>query len=127
MNRLSWVVLVLLMVLLFSGLGLAEKEWVVTHRWQGTGMQVTEIFVIEPIADSWVLEWETKDEPFPGAGILQVFLYRPNDQDGELVDLPVNHLGVGDGHSWNHFRHGPFWLHINSANLKWEVRVLEYK
>ena len=127
MKKLVIVLMLLLIGAVLSGVAFAEKEWVVTQCWQGTGMQTTQIFVIEPTADSWVLEWEATDEVFAGAGILQVFLYRPNGQDGELVDLPVNQLGIGEGRSWNHFRHGPFWLDINSANLKWEIRVVEYK
>jgi hypothetical protein len=91
--------------------------WRTVASWSGSGMKETESFNVE--SREWRISWETSNEPFAGAGLLQIYVY--NDQ-GEMVSLAANRQGLGRDVSYVRGK-GRFHLMLNSANIDWSVMV----
>lgn len=105
----------LVLILLTPGFGEAQ-QWDTVESWDGSGSKETRTVKID--AREWLLSWSATNEAMPGAGLLQIFVYRSG---GSLEALPVNQQGEGSDVSYVHARPGRFYLQINSANLEWEV------
>lgn len=92
--------------------------WQQVMRWTGSGIKQTETF---PVASrEWRITWKSSNEAFPGAGILQIFVY---DESGGMVSLAANKQGTGSDVSYVRAAPGRFYLMINSGNLDWDVTV----
>ena len=96
----------------------ATAIWHRVERWSGNGTKQTETFSVR--GNEWRVSWETTREAFPGAGILQVYVY---SAEGDLVSLAANRLGVGSDVSYVHGQPGRFYLDIISGNIDWEIVV----
>ena len=92
--------------------------WHVVKRWSGNGIKTTESFEIEN--REWRINWETKNEPFAGAGIIQIYVY---DDSDNLVTLAANKQGTGSDTSYVRGKPGRYYLTINSGNVDWSVSV----
>ncbi|MGI6148066.1 MAG: hypothetical protein ACOYEU_01760 [Limnochordia bacterium] len=117
-------VLVGLLILLFCLTLVAyaqetEEEPKPLFSWKGSGMKNTELFNIQK---PWRITWTVTKELFRGAGLLQVYL---NDSKGNIVALPINQLGAGEGETWMHKESGTFYFEIVSANCEWEIKVFD--
>lgn len=95
-----------------------EPTWQTVAKWEGTGILNTETF--RTTQREWRINWEATDQNI--MGLLQVMVYGEN---GNLVDLPVNHQGVGQNVSYVRVTPGRYYLTINSANVKYKVTVEE--
>lgn len=98
----------------------AAPTWQEVKTWTGSGIVNTETFTVA--SKEWRINWETSQENI--AGILQVFVY---DSKDNLVDLPVNQMGVSKNISYVRKGPGTFYLKINSANIKYRVTVEELR
>lgn len=95
-----------------------DLEWTKVKGWKGSGTKTTERFTVS--GPEWRIAWAGAREVFPGAGILQIFVYR---SDGELVELAANKVGPGADVSYVQSGPGEYYLMVNSANLDWEITV----
>lgn len=95
----------------------ARREWRVVQTWKGSGIKETETFSVA--SREWRIHWETRNEPFAGAGILQIYVHQ---EDGTLVSLAANKQGTGSDTSYVRSA-GKHYLQINSANVDWVVTV----
>lgn len=93
------------------------SEWRTVRSWSGSGIKETETFAVT--SREWRVNWRSANEPFPNAGILQIFV---NDEDGNMVTFLANKQGPGSDVSYVRGK-GRFYLHINSANVDWNVTV----
>lgn len=80
-------------------------------------MKNTEMF---EVSGSWRIRWNVSNELFTGSGLLQAFL---NDSQGQMISLPINHLGEGSGETWIHNQSGKFYLEVLSSNCDWEIEI----
>ena len=99
-----------------------EKNWVTIAEWQGEGMRSTETFITQ--TNEWRINWETYDELFEGASILQIYVYDANNND-LFIDLVANVQGESIASSYVRAAPGRYYLDISSANIKWNVVVEE--
>jgi len=99
-----------------------QRQWTEVASWRGSGIKDTETFTTSN--REWRIRWHSENEPFPKAGILQIFVYRP---DGEMVNLAANKQGPGDDVSYIRAAPGPFYLKINSGNIDWDITVEEQR
>lgn len=114
----NFAILVLAAALMIVGLTLQALEWQVIKRWSGNGSKTTESFEVQD--REWRINWETRNEPFAGAGIFQIYVY--DDRDN-LVALAANKQGTGRDTSYVHGDPGRYYLTINSGNVDWSVTV----
>jgi hypothetical protein len=96
----------------------SRTSWHTVRSWAGEGIRETESFHVA--SREWRVTWKSSGEPFPGAGILQIYVHRA---DGTLVTLAANKQGPGSDTSYVRDAPGQFYLSINSANTKWHVLV----
>lgn len=96
-----------------------ENEWTTLKNWSGSGMKTTESFRVTD--REWRIEWETSNEPFPGAGIFQIFVHKADDD--ALVTLAANKQGTGSDVTYVRSVPGRFYLTLNSGNVDWRVQV----
>jgi hypothetical protein len=97
-----------------------EPTWQTIATWSGSGMKETETFTTR--TREWRIQWQSRREPFPNAGLLQIFVH---DADGGVVSLAANKQGPGKDVSYVRAPAGPHYLMINSANIDWTVTVEE--
>ena len=97
----------------------AEPRWTTIKRWSGKGNRQTESFGVTN--HEWQLEWAAKNEDV--FGVLIVTLYREN---GNIMSMPINQMGEGAGSTYVRGA-GKYYLDINSANVDWEIKVLDYR
>lgn len=96
----------------------APASWRMLAEWSGSGMKQTETFTTP--SREWRIKWRTSNEPFPNAGILQIFVH---NADGAMVTLAANKQGPGADESYVRSPPGPHYLMINSGNIDWKVTV----
>lgn len=92
-------------------------RWVITNRWQGTGSQQTEKFLVNGN------EWRIRYRP-TGKGIFQIAVY---DGDGSLQDVVVEQSQLVP--SWGHVTRkgrGLRYLGITGMDASWEVTVEQH-
>ncbi|MBK9240780.1 MAG: hypothetical protein IPL75_11060 [Acidobacteria bacterium] len=99
-----------------------EPTWQTLKEWKGSGIKDTESFTTQ--TREWRVTWSTHSEPFPGAGVFQIFVH--NDRD-ELVNLAANVTGVKSDNSIVRGPAGRYYLKINSGNVSWSVKVEELR
>ena len=99
----------------------SARTWSTTAEWDGRGVKETESFATH--GREWRVRWRTSNEPFKGAGIMQLFVYRA--EDGDLEFVVANLQGKGAGESYVQAEPGSHYLLINSENLDWTVTVEE--
>ena len=97
-----------------------KPEWREVKSWSGTGIKTTETFQIT--GKEWRINWTAKNEQV--AGVLQIFVY---DKNNNLVALAANQQGEGSDVSYVREKPGSYYLTINSANVKWTVKVEELR
>ena len=98
------------------------KELTEIASWTGSGIKSTETFITTD--KEFRIEWTTTNEAFPGAGILQIFVY---DENGNMVNLAANVTGAKEDVSYVRTKPGRYYLEINSANVNWAVVVKEMR
>jgi hypothetical protein len=98
------------------------RAWTEIAAWSGTGIKQTETF--HTTQREWRIRWATKGESFPGAGILQLYVYNAKD---ELVSLAANKQGPGNDVSYVRTPAGPHYIQINSGNINYAVSVEEQR
>ncbi len=96
------------------------KTWHAIKTWSGSGMKETERF--RTTNREWRVRWESRNEPFAGAGILQVYVY---DGSGGMVAVAANKQGPGSDVSYVRSDPGDHYLMLNSANIDYTVTVEE--
>jgi hypothetical protein len=96
----------------------STASWQQVKRWTGSGMKQTETFSVA--SREWRITWTASNEPFAGAGILQIFVY---DENGGMVTLAGNKQGTGSDVSYVRNPPGRYYLMINSGNVDWDVAV----
>jgi hypothetical protein len=100
----------------------ASQTWTSVASWSGNGIKETESFVTS--SREWRVQWQARNEPFAGAGILQIMVY---DGSGTLVTLAANKQGTGSDVSYVRSTPGRHYLMINSGNVDWDVTVEEQR
>jgi len=96
----------------------SSPSWRAVKSWRGNGMKETETFSVA--SREWRIKWESANEAFAGAGILQIMVY---SEDGTLVTLTANKQGVGSDTSYVRTGPGKHYLMMSSANMDWSVSV----
>jgi nitrous oxide reductase accessory protein NosL len=91
---------------------------VLIKEWQGSGIKTTEPFTVSQ--KPWGIAWAHRPDEY--GGMLQIMVYDASRPD-ELVSLAAN-TNVGGSDSSYVYETGTFYLTINSANTKWDVRVV---
>jgi hypothetical protein len=99
-----------------------DKEWKVIASWSGSGIRSTESFQIQN--REWRVRWRTQNEVFPGAGILQLYVY---DQNDNLVTLAANTQGPSSDVSYVRGGPGRYYIEISSGNIDWRVQVEDFR
>jgi hypothetical protein len=97
----------------------AAAQWREIASWSGSGMKQTESF--RTASREWRVHWQTANEPFPGAGILQIMVY--SAESDSLITLAANKQGTGKDTSYVRAPPGLYYLMFNSGNVDWSVRV----
>jgi hypothetical protein len=99
----------------------ASKPWRLVNDWHGSGIKQTETFNVA--SSEWIVEWQTSNEPFKGAGILQIYVH---DESGTLVTLAANTQRLGVDKSYVRSPPGRYYLTISGANLDWDIVVEDH-
>lgn len=97
-------------------------QWTEVASWRGSGIKETESFVT--VNREWRIRWQSANEPFANAGILQLFVH---NEAGQMVSLAANKQGPGQDVSYVRAPPGRYYLKINSANIDWNVTVEEQR
>jgi hypothetical protein len=98
-----------------------EIGWRPVASWSGRGNTQTESFNIE--SGQWRIRWETNSNQPPGSEPFRTTVH--SSVSGRIVEVAIEHKGVGSGIAYLAEDPRQFFLVIESSGVEWKVTVEE--